>query len=174
MPTGRRLREAAILHQMICHQTLLHLGADRDMTGWRASTGHVPRIHCWCFRPIQQTVPQFVGLALRPRGIIYLQNWIDSAFLHPRSHCTTNILVMPKCWCCEVLLMVCFSRSLSYVMCMGCFFFLLLGGIYFVTDMKGWWAGLPFVYPDTVFHKSLASLCYPGVYVLVMIKTTDT
>ncbi|KAM9344539.1 heparan-alpha-glucosaminide N-acetyltransferase [Symphorus nematophorus] len=37
--------------------------------------------------------------------------------------------------------------SLSYVMCMGCFSFLLLGGMYFVTDVKGWWAGQPFIYP---------------------------
>ncbi|KAA8577664.1 hypothetical protein FQN60_003418 [Etheostoma spectabile] len=29
--------------------------------------------------------------------------------------------------------------SLSYVMCTGCFSFLLLGGMYFVTDIKGWW-----------------------------------
>ncbi|KAM9365531.1 heparan-alpha-glucosaminide N-acetyltransferase [Pholidichthys leucotaenia] len=37
--------------------------------------------------------------------------------------------------------------SLSYVMCMGCFSFLLLGGMYFVIDIKGWWGGQPFVYP---------------------------
>ncbi|XP_035519623.1 heparan-alpha-glucosaminide N-acetyltransferase [Morone saxatilis] len=37
--------------------------------------------------------------------------------------------------------------SLSYVMCMGCFSFLLLGGMYFVTDVKGWWPGQPFIYP---------------------------
>uniref|UniRef100_A0A3B4YWA8 Si:dkey-192p21.6 n=1 Tax=Stegastes partitus TaxID=144197 RepID=A0A3B4YWA8_9TELE len=37
--------------------------------------------------------------------------------------------------------------SLSYVMCMGCFSFLLLGAMYFVIDMKGWWAGQPFIYP---------------------------
>uniref|UniRef100_A0AAQ6IQ68 Si:dkey-192p21.6 n=1 Tax=Anabas testudineus TaxID=64144 RepID=A0AAQ6IQ68_ANATE len=36
--------------------------------------------------------------------------------------------------------------SLSYVMCMGCFSFLLLGAMYFVTDIKGWWAGQPFIY----------------------------
>uniref|UniRef100_A0A3Q3J448 Heparan-alpha-glucosaminide N-acetyltransferase catalytic domain-containing protein n=1 Tax=Monopterus albus TaxID=43700 RepID=A0A3Q3J448_MONAL len=37
--------------------------------------------------------------------------------------------------------------SLSYVMCMGCFSFLLLGGMYFVIDIKGWWGGQPFIYP---------------------------
>ncbi|XP_034753529.1 heparan-alpha-glucosaminide N-acetyltransferase isoform X2 [Etheostoma cragini] len=37
--------------------------------------------------------------------------------------------------------------SLSYVMCTGCFSFLLLGGMYFVTDVKGWWGGQPFIYP---------------------------
>ncbi|KAF7669935.1 hypothetical protein LDENG_00115070 [Lucifuga dentata] len=37
--------------------------------------------------------------------------------------------------------------SLSYVMCMGCFSFLLLGGMYIVTDVKGWWGGQPFIYP---------------------------
>ncbi|XP_018536506.1 heparan-alpha-glucosaminide N-acetyltransferase [Lates calcarifer] len=37
--------------------------------------------------------------------------------------------------------------SLSYVTCMGCFSFLLLGGMYFVTDIKGWWGGQPFIYP---------------------------
>uniref|UniRef100_A0A3P8UHX6 Si:dkey-192p21.6 n=1 Tax=Amphiprion percula TaxID=161767 RepID=A0A3P8UHX6_AMPPE len=37
--------------------------------------------------------------------------------------------------------------SLSFVLCMGCFSFLLLGAMYFVIDIKGWWAGQPFVYP---------------------------
>ncbi|XP_075339035.1 heparan-alpha-glucosaminide N-acetyltransferase [Odontesthes bonariensis] len=37
--------------------------------------------------------------------------------------------------------------SLSFVLCMGSFSFLLLGGVYFVTDMKGWWGGQPFIYP---------------------------
>ncbi|XP_075875219.1 heparan-alpha-glucosaminide N-acetyltransferase [Nelusetta ayraudi] len=37
--------------------------------------------------------------------------------------------------------------SLSYVTCMGCFSFLLLGAIYFVTDVKCWWAGKPFIFP---------------------------
>ncbi|KAM7385915.1 hypothetical protein PAMP_001957 [Pampus punctatissimus] len=37
--------------------------------------------------------------------------------------------------------------SLSYVMCLGCFSFLLLGAVYFVTDVKGWWGGQPFIYP---------------------------
>ncbi|XP_029927000.1 heparan-alpha-glucosaminide N-acetyltransferase isoform X1 [Myripristis murdjan] len=37
--------------------------------------------------------------------------------------------------------------SLSYVTCMGCFSFLLLGAMYFVIDIKGWWSGQPFIYP---------------------------
>ncbi|XP_061914685.1 heparan-alpha-glucosaminide N-acetyltransferase-like isoform X1 [Entelurus aequoreus] len=37
--------------------------------------------------------------------------------------------------------------SLSYVTCMGCFSFLLLGGVYFICDVKGWWGGQPFIYP---------------------------
>ncbi|XP_034538238.1 heparan-alpha-glucosaminide N-acetyltransferase [Notolabrus celidotus] len=37
--------------------------------------------------------------------------------------------------------------SLSYVMCMGCFSFLLLGGMYFITDTKSWWGGQPFIFP---------------------------
>ncbi|XP_068182833.1 heparan-alpha-glucosaminide N-acetyltransferase [Antennarius striatus] len=37
--------------------------------------------------------------------------------------------------------------SLSYVACMGCFSFLLLGVMFFVIDVKDWWAGQPFVYP---------------------------
>ncbi|XP_054654104.1 heparan-alpha-glucosaminide N-acetyltransferase [Dunckerocampus dactyliophorus] len=37
--------------------------------------------------------------------------------------------------------------SLSYVTCMGCFSFLLLGGMYFICDIKGWWGGQPFIYP---------------------------
>ncbi|XP_015236081.1 PREDICTED: heparan-alpha-glucosaminide N-acetyltransferase-like, partial [Cyprinodon variegatus] len=37
--------------------------------------------------------------------------------------------------------------SLSYVMTMGCFSFLLLGGMFYVIDVKGWWQGQPFIYP---------------------------
>ncbi|KAK5600509.1 hypothetical protein CRENBAI_017503 [Crenichthys baileyi] len=37
--------------------------------------------------------------------------------------------------------------SLSYVLSMGCFSFLLLGGMFFVIDVKGWWHGQPFIYP---------------------------
>ncbi|KAM9847492.1 heparan-alpha-glucosaminide N-acetyltransferase [Aulostomus maculatus] len=37
--------------------------------------------------------------------------------------------------------------SLSYVACMGCFSFLLLGAMYVVSDIKGWWDGQPFIYP---------------------------
>ncbi|XP_037545263.1 heparan-alpha-glucosaminide N-acetyltransferase [Nematolebias whitei] len=39
--------------------------------------------------------------------------------------------------------------SLSYVMCMGCFSFLLLGGMYLIIDVKGWWSGQPFINPGT-------------------------
>ncbi|KAK5908162.1 hypothetical protein CgunFtcFv8_016243 [Champsocephalus gunnari] len=37
--------------------------------------------------------------------------------------------------------------SLSFVLCMGSVSFLLLGGMYYVTDIKGWWGGQPFIYP---------------------------
>ncbi|XP_038816063.1 heparan-alpha-glucosaminide N-acetyltransferase [Salvelinus namaycush] len=37
--------------------------------------------------------------------------------------------------------------SLSYITCMGCFSFLLLGVMYFIMDIKGWWGGQPFIYP---------------------------
>uniref|UniRef100_A0A8C6SHC6 Si:dkey-192p21.6 n=1 Tax=Neogobius melanostomus TaxID=47308 RepID=A0A8C6SHC6_9GOBI len=33
------------------------------------------------------------------------------------------------------------------VTCMGCFSFLLLGAMYFVIDVKGWWRGRPFIFP---------------------------
>uniref|UniRef100_A0A3B4F7R1 Heparan-alpha-glucosaminide N-acetyltransferase-like n=1 Tax=Pundamilia nyererei TaxID=303518 RepID=A0A3B4F7R1_9CICH len=39
------------------------------------------------------------------------------------------------------------NLSLSYIMCMGCLSFLLLGGMFFVVDIKGWWGGQPFIYP---------------------------
>uniref|UniRef100_A0A3B3WJE5 Uncharacterized protein n=1 Tax=Poecilia mexicana TaxID=48701 RepID=A0A3B3WJE5_9TELE len=38
-------------------------------------------------------------------------------------------------------------RSLSYVTAMGCFSFLLLGAMFFIIDVKGWWRGQPFLYP---------------------------
>nr|XP_040033706.1 heparan-alpha-glucosaminide N-acetyltransferase [Gasterosteus aculeatus aculeatus] len=37
--------------------------------------------------------------------------------------------------------------SLSFVLCAGCSSFLLLGAMYFVIDVKGWWGGQPFIYP---------------------------
>ncbi|XP_045067363.1 heparan-alpha-glucosaminide N-acetyltransferase isoform X3 [Coregonus clupeaformis] len=37
--------------------------------------------------------------------------------------------------------------SLSYITCMGCFSFLLLGVMYFIMDVKAWWGGQPFIYP---------------------------
>ncbi|XP_031434869.1 heparan-alpha-glucosaminide N-acetyltransferase [Clupea harengus] len=37
--------------------------------------------------------------------------------------------------------------SLSYVTCMGFMSFLLLGLMYFIIDIKGWWGGQPFIYP---------------------------
>uniref|UniRef100_A0AAY4DYX8 Uncharacterized protein n=1 Tax=Denticeps clupeoides TaxID=299321 RepID=A0AAY4DYX8_9TELE len=47
-----------------------------------------------------------------------------------------------------MILKVCFlCRSLSYVTCMGCFSFLLLGVMFFIVDIKGWWGGQPFIYP---------------------------
>ncbi|XP_017320515.1 heparan-alpha-glucosaminide N-acetyltransferase isoform X5 [Ictalurus punctatus] len=37
--------------------------------------------------------------------------------------------------------------SLSYVACMGSMSFVLLGMMYFVVDINGWWGGQPFIYP---------------------------
>ncbi|XP_047458205.1 heparan-alpha-glucosaminide N-acetyltransferase isoform X2 [Mugil cephalus] len=37
--------------------------------------------------------------------------------------------------------------SLSFVMCTGCFSFVLLGAMYLVIDVKDWWGGQPFIYP---------------------------
>ncbi|XP_026080696.1 heparan-alpha-glucosaminide N-acetyltransferase [Carassius auratus] len=37
--------------------------------------------------------------------------------------------------------------SLSFVTCMGCMSFVLLGLMYFVVDIKEWWGGQPFIYP---------------------------
>uniref|UniRef100_A0A9J8C7H8 Si:dkey-192p21.6 n=1 Tax=Cyprinus carpio carpio TaxID=630221 RepID=A0A9J8C7H8_CYPCA len=37
--------------------------------------------------------------------------------------------------------------SLSFVTCMGCMSFVLLGLMYFVIDIKEWWGGQPFIYP---------------------------
>ncbi|XP_050982366.1 heparan-alpha-glucosaminide N-acetyltransferase [Labeo rohita] len=37
--------------------------------------------------------------------------------------------------------------SLSFVTCMGCMSFVLLGVMYFVIDVKEWWGGQPFIYP---------------------------
>ncbi|XP_029031579.1 heparan-alpha-glucosaminide N-acetyltransferase isoform X2 [Betta splendens] len=56
--------------------------------------------------------------------------------------------------------------SLSFVLCMGCFSFLLLGVFYFVTDVKGWWGGQPFIYPgmNSIFvyvGHSLLGLYFP-------------
>uniref|UniRef100_A0A3B4A3V5 Uncharacterized protein n=1 Tax=Periophthalmus magnuspinnatus TaxID=409849 RepID=A0A3B4A3V5_9GOBI len=39
--------------------------------------------------------------------------------------------------------------SLSFVTCLGCFSFLLLGAMYFIIDVRGWWRGQPFIYPGT-------------------------
>ncbi|KAF5890420.1 proto-oncogene tyrosine-protein kinase receptor Ret isoform X1, partial [Clarias magur] len=39
--------------------------------------------------------------------------------------------------------------SLSYVAFMGSMSFVLLGLMYFVVDIKGWWGGQPFIYPGS-------------------------
>uniref|UniRef100_A0A3P9N149 Si:dkey-192p21.6 n=1 Tax=Poecilia reticulata TaxID=8081 RepID=A0A3P9N149_POERE len=41
----------------------------------------------------------------------------------------------------------CLCRSLSYVTAVGCLSFLLLGAMFFIIDVKGWWRGQPFLYP---------------------------
>lgn len=42
---------------------------------------------------------------------------------------------------------------------MGCFSFLLLGIFYFVTDVKGWWGGQPFVYPGAAYSQIKGGQC---------------
>ncbi|XP_066549966.1 heparan-alpha-glucosaminide N-acetyltransferase isoform X2 [Amia ocellicauda] len=37
--------------------------------------------------------------------------------------------------------------SLSYITCMGWSSFILLGAMYFIIDVKGWWGGQPFIFP---------------------------
>ncbi|CAL1578381.1 unnamed protein product [Knipowitschia caucasica] len=39
--------------------------------------------------------------------------------------------------------------SLSFVTCLGSFSFLLLGAMYFIIDVRGWWRGRPFIFPGT-------------------------
>lgn len=51
--------------------------------------------------------------------------------------------------CCAFI----YCRSLSYITCMGCFSFLLLGVMYFIMDIKGWWGGQPFIYPGKYTRK---------------------
>lgn len=125
------------------------------MAGWHASMGHTPGIHYRSFTTMQQTVPQFVVLA--PEVLLnFRTRLIDRVFtpVHFHYHCTSAHMLL--LWsvahvCCRWWFV---SRSLSYVMCMGCFSFLLLAGIYFVSDMKGWWAGRPFVYPGTLYSQN--------------------
>jgi len=143
---------------MIFHQTFLHLGTDRDMAGWHSSTGHMPKMHCWCLSPNSPTV---CCIGATPLGVIYVQHRIDGLsvftplFTPNCKHFSDAHMDRVKCGCCcKVLPMVCFCRSLSYVLCMGCFSFLLLGGMYFVTDIKGWWSGQPFIYPGTVYTRT--------------------
>lgn len=94
---------------------------------------------------------------LRSLAFIYLQRRIDGPCVFTPVF-TPHLLhfTYTRALCrCKVPLMVCvcvffFFRSLSYVTCMGCFSFLLLGAIYFVPDVKCWWAGKPFIFPGTV------------------------
>uniref|UniRef100_K7E350 Heparan-alpha-glucosaminide N-acetyltransferase catalytic domain-containing protein n=2 Tax=Monodelphis domestica TaxID=13616 RepID=K7E350_MONDO len=37
--------------------------------------------------------------------------------------------------------------SLSFVTTTSCFSFFLLGLLYYIIDMKGWWSGCPLIYP---------------------------
>lgn len=41
---------------------------------------------------------------------------------------------------------------------MGCMSFVLLGMMYFVVDIKGWWGGQPFIYPGAIKQKTHAQL----------------
>ncbi|XP_023677192.1 heparan-alpha-glucosaminide N-acetyltransferase isoform X2 [Paramormyrops kingsleyae] len=37
--------------------------------------------------------------------------------------------------------------SLSFITCTSCFAFIMMGLMYFIIDIKGWWEGKPFIYP---------------------------
>lgn len=127
------------------------------MAGWHASMGHTPGIHYRSFTTMQHTVPQFVVLA--PEVLLNFRTGLIDCVFTPvymplHYHCSSAHMLL--LWsvahvCCRWWFV---SRSLSYVMCMGCFSFLLLAGIYFVSDVKGWWAGLPFVYPGTLYSQN--------------------
>lgn len=91
---------------MVLHQTFLHLGRDRDMAGWHGSTGHVPRIHCWCLAWTNPAnCPAVCWSASRPLGFIYLQYRIDRPSVFTplfttlvMARCTEwNVAVVVKC-----------------------------------------------------------------------------
>lgn len=61
-----------------------------------------------------------------------------------------------------------FFRSLSFVTCMGCMSFVLLGLMYFVVDIKEWWGGQPFIYPGMRIHLFKGIVCPKIKYLLKM------
>ncbi len=150
------------------------------MAGWHGSTGHVPRIHCWCFGPIQLTVPQFVGLARDPWVLfICSTGLIDSVFLHPCSHCTTNILVMPNVskWAKMLLLLWSVADALFFqvlVLCdvYGLFVFPAAGRHVFCHWCEGLVGRTAIHIPRYCLFTN--QMYYTDVYALVIIKTSET
>lgn len=61
--------------------------------------------------------------------------------------------VSPTAPSANLLTCVSLLRSLSYVTCMGFMSFLLLGLMYFIIDIKGWWGGQPFIYPGMSINR---------------------
>lgn len=66
-----------------------------------------------------------------------------------------------------------FFRSLSFVTCMGCMSFVLLGLMYFVVDIKEWWGGQPFIYPGMRIHLFKGIVCPKIKYLLEMDLPSD-
>ncbi len=67
----------------------------------------------------------------------------------------------------------CLFRSLSFVTCMGCMSFVLLGLMYFVVDIKEWWGGQPFIYPVRRLHLFKGIVCPEIKYLLKMDLPSD-
>ncbi len=66
-----------------------------------------------------------------------------------------------------------FFRSLSFVTCMGCMSFVLLGLMYFIVDVKEWWGGQPFIYPGMRIHLFKGIVCPKIKYLLKMDLPSD-
>lgn len=91
-------KEAAILHQMILHQTFLHLGADRDMAGWHGSTGHAPKIPLLMLGTNPANRPAVCWIGSRPLGVIYLQRRIDRLCFYTLVHTAVLTFLVGLLW----------------------------------------------------------------------------